>query len=126
MFDPRFLPGPLLIDLPDERYQELRRLDKTISRSVVNPTELLYELTHQLPREVVDQLREILEGGIESVHEVLVRSRGPRRGPTTTEDSFLALAWLQLAYQALREEEPGPLAVRIALERTRNETDAQI
>jgi hypothetical protein len=31
-----------------------------------------------------------------------------------------------LVDQALREDEPGPLAVRVALERTRDDTSAKI
>jgi len=123
-FDPRCIPGPKLVDLPDHRFEELRYLEKEIRRRPAKPTELLCEVTRQLSRIVVEELRDVLSGGASSVREHLIRAGGLHRKGSMTEDEFLAIAWLVLAQQALGQEEAGPLGVRVALERARDDAPA--
>jgi hypothetical protein len=124
-FNPRLLAGPRLIDLEVSRYYQLRDLKKAIERRPSKPTELLCEVSRRLPRTVVEQLRAILEGGVDSVSESLIETGRLEMSPDITEDAFLALAWLELADQALEEEEPGPLGLLVALQPVRDESNAE-
>jgi hypothetical protein len=115
--------------IPAERYWDLVHLNRAIQIQEAKPTELLRQVTRRLPRSVVGQLQAVLERGVPAMHELLeehgtLRTESGRlwMGPSISEDSFLACAWLELACQAVSEgEEPAPLAVLLGLERTRDE-----
>jgi hypothetical protein len=127
-FNPAALPGPSLTALPTARYYELRALFQTIEKEREEPGPLLEKLTGQLSAAILDQLQRIVrgEGGyddkeIGAVRAVLAACGGMRFEPNVTEDSFLAMAWLEVADRALENMEAGPLLTLTALWRTRDD-----
>ena len=121
-FNPAALPGPRLTDLPPERYYELRKLHRTIERQQDMPGSLLQALTRQLPAALLDQLQAIVRGDgdyqddeIGPVRAALAACGGMRFEANVTEDSFLAVAWLEVADQALEHMEASWLLTLTAL-----------
>lgn len=126
-FNPAALPGPRLTDLPPKRYYELRDLFQTIEREREQPGTLLQKLTGQLSSAILYQLQAIVrgEGGYEDdeigpVRAALAARGGMRFEPNVTEDSFLAMAWLEVADRALEHMERDWLLTLTALWSTRD------
>jgi hypothetical protein len=129
-FNPAALPGPTLASVPVERYEELRRLYQAIERRPAKPADLLCKVTRQLPEKIVTELLALLraedddteaDDDLAPIQAALADVGGLRFVASMTEDAFLATAWLELADQALAEdEEPQPLGVLVALQPTRD------
>jgi hypothetical protein len=121
-FNPASLPGPRLTDLPPERYYELRKLHRTIERQQDTPERLLQDLTRQLPVALLDQLQAIVRGDgdyqddeLGPVRAALVACGSMCFEANVTEDSFLAMAWLEVADQALEHMEASWLLMLTAV-----------
>jgi hypothetical protein len=121
-FNPAALPGPRLTELPPERYYELRKLYQAIERRQETPGKLLEDPTRQLPAALLDQLQAIVRGHGDyqddeagPVRAALFACGGMRFEANVTEDSFLAMAWLEVADYALEEMEIAWLLTLTAL-----------
>jgi hypothetical protein len=120
----RRLPGPKFAKLPPSLQSEYWSLRSNLGKDRVNPQEALMDMTSRLPASVVEDLRDLLDQGLEAIRDEAIQLshylRDEWRIPAA---AFWAVAWLEAAENALvGGARPQELSVLVALVATQPES----